>query len=122
MSQAGCLIDVQLHEANSAYGTTSAITNSTLTTDANGQVTLPETVTFIEVSVAPDLSDLIGLLGEQDESLELDFAAVDADTPVVASIGSVKPVVENWISQTDPFIDSDWNPIIEELYYTSEFV
>ena len=72
-------------------------------------------------SVAPDLSDLIGLLGEQDESLELDFAAVDADTPMVVSIEGVKPVIFDWSSQSDPIIDSDWNPIIEELYYTAEF-
>ena len=84
-------------------------------------ITLPETV-VVENSTLPDLSGVIGLLGEQKESLELDFDAVDADTPVVASIGSVKPVIEDWTSQADPFIDSDWNPIIEELYYTSEFV
>jgi hypothetical protein len=33
----------------------------------------------------------------------------------------VKPVVFDWNPQMDPFIDSDWNPIIEELYYTAEF-
>ena len=85
-------------------------------------ITLPETVVVEENNTLPDLSDVIDLLGEQNESLELDFDAVDADTPVVASIGSVKPVIEDWTSQADPFIDSDWNPIIEELYYTSEFV
>ena len=86
-------------------------------------ITLPETVVVEEEdSVPPDLSDLIGLLGEQGESLELDFAAVDADTPVVASIESVKPVAEDWTSQADPFIDSDWDPLIEEWYYTAEMV
>ena len=82
---------------------------------------MPETVVTSEDSVAPDLSDLIGLLGDQVESLALDFAQVDVDAPVVASIGSVKPVTEDWTSQAGPFIDSDWNPIIEELYYSSEF-
>ena len=75
----------------------------------------------MEDSTLPDLSDLAGLLGDQGESLALDFDAVDADTPVMASIGSVKPVAEDWISQADPFIDNDWTPIIEELFYTSEF-
>jgi len=40
---------------------------------------------------------------------------------VLASIESIKPVALDWMSQTDPFIDSDWNPIIEEWYYTAEF-
>jgi hypothetical protein len=88
---------------------------------ALGSITLPETVVTMEDSTLPDLSDLEGLLGDQGESLELDFDAVDADTPVVASIGSVKPVVVDWTSQVDPFTESNWNPIIEELYYTAEF-
>ena len=83
-------------------------------------IILPETVTFIEDSVPPDLSGLVGLLDDQMESLALDFDAVDADTPVVASVESVKPVIVDWIAHTDPLIDSDWNPIIEEWYYTSE--
>jgi len=41
---------------------------------------------------------------------------------MLASVGSVKPVIVDCISQPDPVIESDWNPIIEELYYTSEFV
>jgi hypothetical protein len=86
-----------------------------------GPITLPETVVTSEDSVAPDLSDLIGLLGDQVESLALDFAQVDTDIPVVATIETVKPVVFDWNPQVDPFIDSDWNPIIEELYYTAEF-
>ena len=86
-----------------------------------GLITLPETVVTSEDSTLPDLSDIIGLLGQQDESLELDFAAVDADTPMVVSIEGVKPVVFDWNPQSDPFIDNDWNPIIEELYYTAEF-
>ena len=86
-----------------------------------GPITLPETVLTSVDDALPDLSDLVGLLGDQDESLALDFAQVDVDAPVVASIGSVKPVTKDWTSQADPFIDSDWNPIIEELYYTSEF-
>ena len=64
--------------------------------------------------------DQIGLLGDQGESLQLDFDAIDADGPVVASVESVKPVVVDWIAHNDPMIDSDWNPIIEELYYSFE--
>ena len=83
-------------------------------------ITLPETVTFIEDSGPPYLSDLVGLLGDQTESLALDFDAVGTDSPVVASIESVKPVIVDWTSQADPIIDSDWKPIIEELFYTTE--
>ena len=83
---------------------------------------LPETVTFIEDSVPPDLSDLIGLLGDQGESLALDFDQIDTDAPVIASIETVKPVIVDWTSHPDPFIDSDWDVIIEELYNTAEFV
>ena len=83
---------------------------------------LPETVTFIEDSVPPDLSDLIGLLGDQGESLALDFDQIDTDAPVIASIETVKPVVIDWTSHPDPFVDSDWDVIIEELYNTAEFV
>ena len=83
---------------------------------------LPETVTFIEDSVPPDLSDLIGLLGDQGESLALDFENLDADEPILASVELVKPVVIDWTSHPDPFIDSDWDVIIEELYNTAEFV
>ena len=70
-------------------------------------VVLPETVTFIEDGVLPDLSDLVGLLGNQDESLELDFDQVDTDDPLVASVGSVKPVIVDWHSQADPFMETD---------------
>jgi hypothetical protein len=85
-------------------------------------ITLPETVTLIEDSVSPDLSDLVGLLGEQSESLEFDFDTVDTESPVVASLETVKPEIVDWNPQSDPFIESDWNPIIEELYYTAEVV
>jgi hypothetical protein len=85
-----------------------------------GSITLPDTVTTSEDAEVPDLSDLIGLLGDQGESLQLDFDAIDADGPVVASVESVKPVVIDWIAHNDPMIDSDWNPIIEEWYYTAE--
>jgi hypothetical protein len=87
---------------------------------ALGSIVLPESVVTIEDSTLPDLTDLIGLLGDQGESLALDFAAIDADTPVVASVESVKPVVVDWTGHPDPFIDSHWNPIIEELFYTTE--
>ena len=73
-----------------------------------------------EDNTPTDLSDLIGLIGEQSESLEFDFDSIDADAPVIASVGSVKPVLVDWIAHTDPFIDSDWSPIIEELFYTTE--
>jgi hypothetical protein len=85
-----------------------------------GFITLPETVTFIEDSVPPDLSGLIGLLGDQVESLALDFDHIDTDSSVVASVESVKPVIVDWIAQTDPFIEIDWQPLIEELFWTSE--
>jgi len=64
----------------------------------------------------------MGLLGDQGESLELYFDSIDADAPVVTSVESVKPVIVDWISQTDPIIDSDWTPIMDELFYTAEFV
>jgi len=75
-----------------------------------------------ENSALPNLNVLAGLLGNQEESLALDFDQVDTDSPVLANIESIKPVALDWTSQTDPFIESDWNPIIEELFYTSEFV
>ena len=77
---------------------------------ALGSITLPETVAVIEDSTLPDLSDLIGLLGDQGESLVLDFNAVDADGPIVASVETVKPVVVDWIAQTNPFIESRLEP------------
>ena len=84
-------------------------------------IILPENINVTETdTTATDLNDLMGLLGDQGESLALDFDAFDADAPVSASVGSVKPVLVDWISQTDPFIDSDWTPIIEELFYTTE--
>ena len=85
-----------------------------------GSITLPETVVVMEDSDQPDLSALIGLIGDQGESLELDFDALDADAPVIASVASVKPVLVDWIAHTEPFIDSDWTPVIEELFYTTE--
>ena len=83
-------------------------------------ITLPETVAVIEDSTLPDLSGLVGLFDDQSESLALDFDQVDTGSSVVASVESVKPVVFDWIAHNDPIIDSDWNPIMEELYYTSE--
>ena len=89
---------------------------------ALGSITLPETVVTMEDSTLPDLSDLAGLLGDQTESLALDFDQIDTDAPVIASIETVKPVIVDWTSHPDPFIDSDWDVIIEELYNTAEFV
>ena len=71
-------------------------------------------------TTAPDLSDLIGLIGDQGESLAFDFDSVDADAPVIASVESVKPVIVDWVAHTEPIIDSDWTPVIEELFYTTE--
>ncbi|MBM22742.1 MAG: hypothetical protein CMD78_00550 [Gammaproteobacteria bacterium] len=85
-----------------------------------GSITLPKTATAQKDSALPDLDSVIGLLDEQNDSLELDFDVVDTDASVLASIGAVKPLAEHWTSKAEPFIDSDWNPIIEELYYTSE--
>jgi hypothetical protein len=85
-----------------------------------GSITLPDTVMTSEDAEVPDLSDLIGLIGDQGESLAFDFDAVDTESPVVASVESVKPVLVDWIAHTEPFIDSDWKPIIEELFWTSE--
>jgi serralysin len=82
-----------------------------------GSIILPETVTVMEDSTLPDLSDLIGLIGDQSESLALDFDHIDSGDPVIAS---VKPVITDWISHTDPFLENDWNPITEELFYTTE--
>ncbi len=76
----------------------------------------------MEDSTLPDLSDLAGLLGDQTESLALDFDQVDTDSSVLASIESIKPVALDWTAQMDPFIDNDWNQSIEELYWTAEFV
>jgi Ca2+-binding RTX toxin-like protein len=83
-------------------------------------IILPETVVASEDIILPDLSDLMGLLGDQGDSLALDFDAVDSGDPVVAVVETVKPVIIDWISHPDPFIDTDWNSIIEELFYTSE--
>ena len=87
---------------------------------ALGFINLPETVAFIEDSVPPDLSDLIGLLGDQGESLALDFDHIDTDGPVVASIESVNPVIVDWTVYPDPIIDNDWKTITEELFWMSE--
>jgi len=86
-----------------------------------GSIALPETFTATAITAEPDLSDLVGLLGGQAESMALDFAQVDAENSLLANIEGIKPTTLDWMSQTDPLIDSDWNPIMEELYYTSEF-
>ena len=86
-----------------------------------GSIALPETFTATVITAEPDLSDLVGLLGDQAESMALDFAQVDAENSLLANIEGIKPITLDWMSQTDPLIDSDWNPIMEELYYTSEF-
>jgi len=86
-----------------------------------GSIALPETLTTMAITAEPDHSDLVGLLGDPVESMALDFAQVDAESPLLANIEAIKPVAMDWMSQTNPFIDNDWNPIVEELYYTSEF-
>ena len=83
-------------------------------------ITLPETVVTNQDPASNDLSDLMDLLGDQGESLELDFNSIDANAPEMANVSSVKPVLVDWTSPSDPIIESDWTPIIEELLYTSE--
>jgi hypothetical protein len=51
----------------------------------------------------------------------LDFDVIDSDNPVTASVDSVKVVITDWISHTDPFLESDWNPMIEEWVYTAVY-
>jgi hypothetical protein len=80
-------------------------------------ITLPETVVLMEDATLPDLSGLVGLLDDQTESLELDFESLSGD-PIDIAIIPVKPID---LSAPDLVIDTDWNPIIEELYYTAEF-
>ena len=84
-------------------------------------ITLPETVVVSENHTLKDLSDLIGLLDDQSESLALDFDHLDSGNPVTASVDSVKPVIVDWIAHTDPFLESDWNPMIEEWVYTAVY-
>ena len=71
---------------------------------------------MMEDATLPNLSGLVGLLGDQTESLELDFASLSGD-PIDIAIIPVKPID---LSAPDLVIDTDWNPIIEELFYTSE--
>ena len=70
----------------------------------------------IEDSTLTDLSDLIGLLENQSESLALDFESLSGD-PTDIIITPVKPITE---PMPDLYLESDWQPIIEELFYTSE--
>ena len=79
-------------------------------------ITLPETVVMMEDATLPNLSGLVGLLDDQSESLQLDFESLSGD-PIDIAIIPVKPID---LSAPDLVIDTDWNPIIEELYYTSE--
>ena len=79
-------------------------------------ITLPETVVLMEDATLPDLSGLVGLLDDQTESLQLDFESLSGD-PIDIAVIPVKPID---LSAPDLVIDTDWNPIIEELYYTSE--
>jgi len=48
------------------------------------------------------------------------FEPMTKNDAISASIESIKPIECKPISQLDLIIDTDWNPIQEELLYTSE--
>ncbi len=79
-------------------------------------ITLPETVVLMDDATLPDLSGLVGLLDDLSESTQLDFESLSG-YPIDTAIIPFKPID---LSAPDLVIDTDWNPIIEELYYTSE--
>jgi hypothetical protein len=81
---------------------------------------LPETVTEQDELPEPDLSLLAGLISDDTESLIMVFDPMTEDNVISASIESIRPIESDPISQTDLIIDTDWNPIQEELFYISE--
>jgi hypothetical protein len=88
-----------------------------------GPITFPETVVTSDENITPDLSDLIELPGDHDQSQILDFDIIVGDTPMLASNEMKKPVAFDLKPQADLFIDSDyWNPDNEEMFYTSEVI
>ena len=81
---------------------------------------LPETVAELDELPEPDLSLLAGLISDDTESLVMTFDQMTEDNVISASIESIRTVESAPISQTDLIIDTDWNPIQEELLYISE--
>ena len=81
---------------------------------------LPETVADPGDLPEPDLSLLAGLISDDTESLVMTFDQMTEDNVISASIESIGPIESDPISQTDLIIDTDWNPIQEELLYISE--
>jgi hypothetical protein len=81
---------------------------------------LPETVAELDDLPKPDLSLLAGLVSDDTESWVMAFEPMAADNVISASIENIKAFESDPISQTDLIIDTDWNPIQEELLYISE--
>jgi hypothetical protein len=48
------------------------------------------------------------------------FDPMTEDNVISASIESIRLIESDPISQTDLIIDTDWNPVQEELLYISE--
>ena len=83
-------------------------------------LTLPETVAERSDLPAPDLSGLKDLVTDAAENLVMAFEPMTENDAISASIESIRPIECKPISQLDLIIDTDWNPIQEELLYTSE--
>jgi len=83
-------------------------------------LTLPETVAERSDLPAPDLSGLKDLVTDAAENLVMAFEPMTEDDEISANIESIRPIECKPISQLDLIIDTDWNPIQEELLYTSE--
>jgi hypothetical protein len=88
--------------------------------DNLGDLMLPETVAELDDLPKPDLSLLAGLVSDDTESWVMAFEPMAADNVISASIENIKAFESDPISQTDLIIDTDWNPIQEELLYISE--
>jgi hypothetical protein len=93
-----------------------------LLVEADNQVDLllPETVADPGDLTEPDLSLLAGLVSDDSESLVMAFDQMTEDNIISASIENIRTVESDPISQPDLIIDTDWNPIQEELLYISE--
>jgi hypothetical protein len=63
---------------------------------------------------------LAGLVSDNTESWVIDFEPMVADNVISASIENIKAFDSDLISQKDLIIDTDWDPIQEELLYISE--
>ena len=88
--------------------------------DNLGDLMLPETVAELDDLPKPDLSLLAGLVSDDTESWVMAFEPMAADNVISASIENIKAFESDPISQTDLIIDTDWDPIQEELLYISE--